>query len=391
MAYRTQGGHTIVTIMRPILPAELIPTRAGHRKFASAWRRHLGVLAILSVLLLAGFSACTQSSPNASHPPATVAVPSNAEALQQAIINVINMVQPSVVEITGQSRQGGSIGSGEILNTNGYIVTNEHVVGGFSALTVQLSDGKQYPATLVGKDPQDDLAVVKIQAADLRPISIADSDKVQVGEFSIAIGSPLGLQQSATIGIVSALDRSASTTTSHLIGLIQTSAPINPGNSGGALVNLQGQLIGVPTLAAANPETGVAANGIGFAIPSNRVTFIADQIIKYGRVVNSGQGYLGIQGIDVTPNIAAAYHLSVKTGVLVSRFSNDAAGKSPAQVAGVRIGDIILDVNGQLVTHSGELSSALLALAPGTKIKLTIQRGTSKRTIPVTLGERPPT
>ena len=379
-----------MTIMRPILFAELILTRAGHQKLASAWTRHL-VLATLGVLLLAGLSACNLFSPNASHPTATVAVPPNAEALQQAIINVINMVQPSVVEITGQSSQGESIGSGEILNTNGYIVTNEHVVGGFSALVVQLSDGKQYPATLVGKDPQDDLAVVKIRAADLRPINIANSNRVQVGEFSIAIGSPLGLQQSATIGIVSALDRSASTTTSHLIGLIQTSAPINPGNSGGALVNLQGQLIGVPTLAAANPETGVAANGIGFAIPSNRVTFIADQIIKYGKVVNSGQGYLGIQGISVTPNIAAAYNLSVQTGVLVSGFSNDASGKSPAQVAGIRIGDIILDVDGQPVSNSGELSSALLALAPGTKVKLTIQRGAAKRTIPVTLGERPPT
>ena len=275
--------------MRLMLPAELIPTRSCYQKFATAWSRHLGVLATLSVLL-AGFAACNQSSSSASHPPATVQVPPSADALQETVINVINTVQPSVVEITGQSSQGGSIGSGEILNANGYIVTNEHVVGGFSALAVQLSNGKVYPATLVGKDPQDDLAVVKIQAANLHPINIADSNKVQVGEFAIAIGSPLGLNQSATIGIVSALNRNAGTSTSRLIGLIQTSAPINPGNSGGALVNLQGQLIGVPTLAAANPETGTAANGIGFAIPSNRVTFIADQIIKFGRVVNSGQG-----------------------------------------------------------------------------------------------------
>jgi putative serine protease PepD len=374
--------------MRPMLPAALIHTRSSHQKFTMTWIWHLSLLATLSVLL-AVFTACNQSSPTVSHPSATVAVPPNAEALQQTVINVINTVQPSVVEIIGQSSQGGSIGSGEILNTNGYIVTNEHVVGGYSALAVQLSDGKQYPATLVGKDPQDDLAVVKIRAADLRPINIANSNKVQVGEFSIAIGSPLGLQQSATIGIVSALDRTASTATSHLIGLIQTSAPINPGNSGGALVNLQGQLIGVPTLAAANPETGTAANGIGFAIPSNRVTFIADQIIKYGKVVNSGQGYLGIQGVDVTPNIAAAYDLPVKTGVLVSGFSNDASGKSPAQVAGVRVGDIIVGVNGQPVANNGELASILLALAPGTKIKVTIQRGASKQTITATLGERP--
>jgi S1-C subfamily serine protease len=355
--------------------------------------RRLAVLVSLSLLLLAGFAACNQSSTSVNQASATVAVPPSAQALQQTVITVINTVQPSVVEVVGQSSQGGSIGSGEILDTSGYIVTNDHVVHGFSTLAVQLYDGKQYPASLVGEDAQDDLAVLRIHAAGLRPIHVANSDKVEVGQFSIAIGSPLGLEQSATLGIVSALDRSASEASSGvalaLVGLIQTSAPINPGNSGGALVDLQGNLIGVPTLAAANPENGVAANGIGFAIASNRVMFVADQLIKHGKLVSSGQGYLGIQGVNVTPEIAAAYHLPVQSGVLVAGFSNDAAGKSPAQAAGIRTGDIIVDANGQAIVNSGALASSLLALTPGTKVKITVQRGSSQHTVTVTLGERP--
>ncbi|MGO8949951.1 MAG: S1C family serine protease [Ktedonobacterales bacterium] len=349
-------------------------------------------LVALCLLLVVGFVACNQST-SGSQASATVYVPPSAQDLQQTVINVINVAQPSVVQITGQSSQGGSVGSGEILDSNGYIVTNDHVVSGFSNLSVQLSDGKQYSASLVGASPQDDLAVVRIHASGLRPINIGNSNQVEVGQFAIALGSPLGLEQSATLGIVSALDRSAGEGSggpaSVLVGLIQTSAPINPGNSGGALVDLQGALIGVPTLAVANPESGAAANGIGFAIPSNRVTFVADQLIKYGKLINSGQGYLGIQAVDVTPNIASAYSLPVQSGILVSGFSNDAAGRSPAQQAGIQTSDIIVDVNGQPVANSSALASDLLALAPGTKITVTVVRGSSRPTIMVTLGERP--
>jgi S1-C subfamily serine protease len=355
--------------------------------------RGLGILLTLGFLLLASFAACNQSGTSANQQSATVVVPPSAQDLQQTVINVINVVQPSVVEVVGQSSQGGSIGSGEILDTSGHIVTNDHVVQGFSTLGVQLSNGKQYPASLVGEDAQDDLAVLRIRATGLRPIHIGNSDRVKVGQFSIAIGSPLGLEQSATIGIVSALDRSASEGSggpaSELVGLIQTSAPINPGNSGGALVDLQGNLVGVPTLAAANPENGAVANGIGFAIASNRVVFVADQLIRYGKLVRSGQGYLGIQGLDVTPEIASAYNLPVQSGVLVAGFSNDASGKSPAHEAGIQTGDIIVNVNGQPIANSGALASSLLALAPGTKVRMTVRRSTAQHTVTVTLGERP--
>ncbi|MGH2518038.1 MAG: S1C family serine protease, partial [Ktedonobacterales bacterium] len=200
-------------------------------------------------------------------------------------------------------------------------------------------------------------------------------------------------QQSATFGIVSALNRSASEAPNgpagELTGLIQTSAPINPGNSGGALVDLSGKLIGIPTLGATDPNSGGTANGIGFAIPSNRVQFVANQLMKNGHLVTTGQGFLGIIGEDVTPQLASAYNLPTQSGVLVTGFANDTAGASPAQKAGMQKSDIIVAVNGQQVTNNGDLAAALQSVSPGTQVTLTVQRGSSQQTIKVTLGERP--
>ena len=349
---------------------------------------------VLLALILAGCSLGSSSSPNGAGAVPTVAVPPAAQDLQQTVINVIHTVQPSVVQVMSSGNGGGGIGSGEIVSNDGYIVTNNHVVAGFNTFAVSLAGGAQpQSAQLIGTDPQDDLAVLKISASGLRPINFADSAKVQVGQFAVALGSPLGLQQSATFGIVSALNRNATENLNgqsfQLIGLIQTSAPINPGNSGGALVDLQGRLIGVPTLGAVNPESGTAANGIGFAIPSNRVKYVMDQLIKHGRLVNSGQGFIGIQGEDVTPDLASAYNLPVQSGVLVAGFANDASGSSPAQRAGVKQGDIITAVNGTAVSNSGDLAAALESQSPGTKVTLTVARGSGKQQIGVTLGQRP--
>ncbi|HEX8033718.1 MAG TPA: trypsin-like peptidase domain-containing protein [Ktedonobacterales bacterium] len=204
--------------------------------------------------------------------------------IEETTINVIQAVSPSVVQIQGRGVVGivGSVGSGEILTTSGYIVTNDHVVHGFPSLSVLLANGQQTSARLVGEASSEDLAVLKITASNLHPIAVGDSSQVRVGEYALALGSPLGLQQSATSGIVSALNRevheTVDGTTISISGLIQTSAPINPGNSGGALVNLKGDLIGIPTLAAVEPSTGVAANGIGFAISSNRMKTIVSQL-----------------------------------------------------------------------------------------------------------------
>ena len=359
------------------------------------------ILLLVVVLIAAGCSIDTTGNTAGNNTGSqlggsqTIDVPPAATDLQQTIIKVIAAVQPSVVEVQSSGGgSGGAIGSGEVITADGYIVTNDHVVRGFSSFTVALANGKQLPAKLIGEDPQDDLAVLKVDGQKLNPITLGDSSKLLVGQFAIAIGSPLGLTQSATFGIISALNRSAQEgaggPASVLTGLIQTSAPINPGNSGGALVDLQGRLIGVPTLGAVNPESGSSADGIGFAIPSNRVKFVADQLIKNGRLVNSGQGFLGVEGVDVTPSLAAANGLAVQQGVLIAGFANDASGKSPAQAAGLQTGDIIVAVNDQQVTGNGDLGSALISQQPGAKVTISYVRNSSQvRTVTVTLGERP--
>ncbi len=235
-----------------------------------------GVIALFGLVF--GVGAITSNSSNSSAPSGTT--------IEATTINVVKAVDPSVVQVQGRGSLptggGGSVGSGEILTTSGYIVTNDHVVHGQSRLSVLLANGQQATARLVGEAPSEDLAVLKISASNLKPIAVGDSSKVQVGEFALAIGSPLGLEQSSTSGIISALNREAREEVDGnvftLTGMIQTSAPINPGNSGGALVNLKGQLIGIPTLAAVEPSTGVAANGIGFAISSNRMQTIVGQL-----------------------------------------------------------------------------------------------------------------
>ena len=326
----------------------------------------------------------------------TVAVPAAATDLEQTVQTVqtvVQRVQPSVVEVQSSGNQDQSIGSGEAIATDGYIVTNDQVVRGFQRFDVVLASGQTLPATLVGEAPGADLAVLKVSATGLRPINLGDSNAVRVGTFVLAIGSTLGLDQSATFGIVSALNRSASEATegpaAMLTGLIQTSAPINPGNSGGALVNLRAELIGIPTLGASSADGTGAASGIGFAISSNRVKFITEQLIKSGRVTSTGQGFLGITGTDVTPDMATNYCLPIDHGVLISDFVPDAQGKSPAEQAGLRRGDIVLEINQTQVAGNGALAGILLSLAPGTRVDVTVRRGSSHQRTSVTLGERP--
>jgi S1-C subfamily serine protease len=233
----------------------------------------LGTVALFSVIFGIGAIASGGTS--------TASAPSGTD-IEATTIHVINTVDPSVVQVQARGSRGSGVGSGEILTRSGYIVTNDHVVRGLTSFTALLADGRRVPARLVGEAPTEDLAVLKISALNLRPIAVGDSSTVQVGEYALAIGSPLGLEQSATFGIISALSRQANADVDdHIItltGMIQTSAPINPGNSGGALVNLKGQLIGIPTLGAVETSSGVAANGIGFAISSNRMKAIVKQL-----------------------------------------------------------------------------------------------------------------
>lgn len=383
----------------PQPPFGSVPPEPQPRRPRRRWLPAL--LALVLLLVLAGgagaaieherdASAHTTVIGSTSAP--AISISSSTASLQQSVESVAKAVEPSVVKITSTGGQGEGVGSGDILTSSGYIVTNDHVVAGFTNFTVTLSNGKSYTATVVGQDPQDDLAVIKINATGLRPIAIANSSKATVGEFAVAVGNPLALQESATLGTVSAVNGSASEAPSgpagELTGLIQTTAPIAPGNSGGALVNLQGQMIGIPTLEETNPDTG-KASGIGYAISSNRAEYVAQQLIQHGTLTSSGQGFLGIQAQDVTPQVAAADGLSVQSGALVTGFANDVAGQSPAQQAGLQVGDVITAVNGQAVSSNSDLASALLSQAPGTSVSLTVARGSSTSTVKVTLGERP--
>ena len=250
------------------------------------------------------------------------------------------------------------LGSGIVFDTKGDIVTNDHVVTGSTTFTVTTSTGKRLTGTLVGTFAQDDLAVIKVSGGNLHPATFADSGKLQVGQIAMAVGNPLGLSSSVTEGIVSALNRQESEGTGVILQhAIQTSAPINPGNSGGALVDIQGRVIGIPTLAANDPQLGGAAAGIGFAIPSNTVTDIAGQLIKSGHVTNSHRAYLGVQIQD--------------TGTAVYVAALDPPG-GPAAKAGIVAGDFITAVNGTPTPTSEDLGTVLAGLKPGQTVKVSI-------------------
>jgi S1-C subfamily serine protease len=323
-----------------------------------------------------------------------VSVPGNTQSLQTSVENVVKAVLPSVVEITSTGQGQEAIGSGDILTKDGYIVTNDHVVDGFDSFTVTYANGNTATATVVGEAPQKDLAVIKVSATNLQPIAIGDSSKAQVGEFVVAIGTPLGNRNSATFGDISGLDRTESEApdgpADQLTGMIQTSAPIAPGNSGGALVDLNGALLGIPTLGSSSGGRGQpSTDNVGFAIPSSQVSTVAQQLIKSGSVPQQARGFLGVEVQNVTPDVAAANGLSVQQGALVTGFAPDTSGQSAAQAAGIEQGDVIVAVNGQQVTNETDLAAALASQGPGTTVAVSVVRGNGYLTFQVKLGQRP--
>lgn len=343
----------------------------------------------LASLLLAGCGATAtrsahstsraQGSGAAATQTTTTATPSQALlGLQSAYVAVVHKVGPSVVQIS--TRQ--DLGSGIIFNRQGDIVTNNHVVNGARRVTVTLANGHQYPGTVVSTFPPDDLAVIHITATGLQPAQFANSAALQVGDIVMAIGNPLGLQSSVSTGIISATGRTVSEPNGvTLPDVLQTSAAINPGNSGGALVDLAGQVVGIPTLAALDPQLGGGqAPGIGFAIPSNVVTDIAGQIARYGRVVHSNRAYLGIEVEDVIqPN-------GNPGGALVVRVVSG----GPAARAGLRAQEVILGIAGHPVGSAQTLTGLLAAMHPGQQVALQVQKPDgSKATLTVKLGQYP--
>jgi S1-C subfamily serine protease len=307
----------------------------------------------------------------------------NIEAVREA---AIAKVKPAVVQVNTPS----GLGSGVIVDKRGYIVTNNHVVENARSIQVVLSDGTKLTAQLTGTDPADDLAVLKINPpAHMAVATLGDSSKLSVGQSVLAIGNPLGITQTVTEGIISALGRTVSepaTQTSPgatIPNAIQTDAAINPGNSGGALIDLQGNLIGIPTLTAIDPEFNAPASGVGFAIPSNRVNLVVPQIINNGKVTHTGRAALGVEVATVDATMAQQDNLSVDHGLLIAQVVNG----GPAEQGGLQAGDVIVQVDNKDVADTSSLGDVLATKNPGDKVSVKIYRGNQQLTVTVTLGE----
>ena len=278
-----------------------------------------------------------------------------------------------------KDRREKALGSGVIVSPEGYILTNNHVVDGATDVKVTLSDKRELQARIVGTDPKTDVAVLKIEADNLKPLTIGDSSQVEVGDVAIAIGDPFGVGQTVTKGIISAKGRGGLGIEDYE-DFLQTDAPINPGNSGGALVNDRGELIGINTAIISHGSGG--SQGIGFAVPANLARQVMDQILKNGKVVRA---YLGILPQDVTPSMAKAFGAKEARGIVVG----DVSPSSPAQASGIQRGDILLEVNGKPVSDSNQLRMNISMMPPGTNVKLKVIRNGSQRDFSVKLAELP--
>jgi len=268
-------------------------------------------------------------------------------------------------------------GSGVIVTKDGYILTNNHVVDNADQLKVALNDGREFTATVIGKDPKSDIAVIKIDAKDLPFLTMADSDQSEVGDRVLAIGNPFGVGQTVTSGIISAKGRA--TMGLDYEDFIQTDAAINPGNSGGALVDAEGRLIGINT--AILSRSG-GSQGVGFAIPANLTRDVMTSLIKDGKVT---RGYLGVMIQDVTPALASEFKLKGGNGALVG----DVVPKGPADLAGLKDGDVITELNGKPVTDSRHLKLEVARLKPGETVPVNLLRDGRNQTLEVTLKELP--
>lgn len=332
------------------------------------------VLVIATAMVL--LAACTAGGTTTSNTPTANAPGQGVAGTEQVYENVVRTVLPSIVQITA----GASSGSGVIYDNRGDVVTNAHVVGDGTRFQVTLATGGEpMTANLVASYPPDDLAVIRINGRlPVGPAKFGDSSKLVVGQLALAMGNPLGLSGSVTEGIVSAVGRTVTESPGVTItDMVQTSAAINPGNSGGALVDSSGRVIGVPTLAATNQQSGGAAPGIGFAISSNNAKRIADQIIAYGRVTNSGRAALNITATSVVDPEGRPGGVGV-----VAVAPGGAADK-----AGIRAGDVITRLNRTPVPGVTQLNEALAPLAVGSTAQVTVLRDGHSSTLPITLGE----
>ncbi|MFV0401010.1 MAG: S1C family serine protease [Oscillospiraceae bacterium] len=326
----------------------------------------------------------SQTETETAKPQVQVAPVSSSDRTLTNVAEVVSMVSDSVVEVSTETKATNMFigeyvtagaGSGVILTEDGYIVTNDHVVEGATAITVRTSDGTEYEAKLIGTDSQTDLAVLKIEATGLNAVTLADSDSAVVGESAIVIGNPLGtLGGTVTDGIVSALDREI-TIGGQAMNLIQTSAAVNPGNSGGGLFNQEGQLLGVINA----KSSGSDIEGLGFAIPANTVKTVVDSLIDNGYV--AGRPELGIQAIEVNSEEAAYYYRVQDMGVYVAEVTRE---------NGLESGDRIIKINDTEIEAFADIQTTLEGMSAGDVVTVQVQRGTKKLDVEVTLGEKLP-
>jgi putative serine protease PepD len=329
----------------------------------------------------------TRSS-GSSVSPGTSAASSTASACP--VTSVADQVVPSVVTIAASGPGGGGTGSGEVIRSGGYILTNNHVISVAAAsggsVEVLFADGQTVPATITGRDPQTDLAVLKVQTSrQLKVISLGSSSSVKVGQPVVAIGAPLGLAGTVTSGIVSALDRTVQVPGENdrsalLVSAVQTDASINPGNSGGALVNCEGQLVGVPTAGATVPNSGGGSIGLGFAIPVDLAKSVADEIIATGRVTHA---FFGLQTVPIPPGAAA------QSGLPEGLYVQAVTPGGLAATAGLRPDDVITKIDGEPATSNLQLQELTLTKKPGDTVSIGYTREGRAATATVTLAAQP--
>ncbi len=363
--------------------------RRAHGKDSRRWLPWAAVGASLVFLGIVGgiIAAVNNPSPSSASTVSGSASPSTCD-----VTTVAAQVLPSVVTISARGSGGGGTGSGEVINSSGYIMTNNHVIANAAnggSVEVQFSDGATAPATITGRDPQTDLAVLKISTSQsLTPIDFGSSSSVDVGQGVVVLGAPLGLSNTVTSGIVSALDRTIQVPaendkTALLVSAVQTDAAINPGNSGGAMVNCAGQLIGVPSAGATVPtESGESSGGsigLGFAIPVDLAKTITDEIISTGSVTHA------FFGIVTLPTPSTADEGQTAQGL----FVRDVVPGGPSAQAGLRPGDVITSLNGQPATSNVQLQEITLTSKPGDKVSVGYSRNGNAATTTVTLGTQP--
>ena len=348
----------------------------------------LGVVGLLVAALIGGVVGGvivkeTWSSGNGS---GAAAANAGSSAAVCKAASVADQALPSVVTVRAAHGQQGGTGSGVVIRDGGYILTNNHVISvaaGGGTVSILRTDGETTEATIVGRDPLTDLAVIRAKdATDLSPISLGNSGSLQVGEPVVALGSPLGLTSTVTTGIVSALDRyvrvpSENGQAAHLVGAIQTDASINPGNSGGALVDCQARLVGINTAGATVPNGGGGSIGLGFAIPVDLARGIADELIDTGRVSRPS---FGMQLQTISPGLAQ------QTGAPAGLFVEAVTAGGPADSAGIRPGDIIVEVDGEPAESADALVVKTLRMKAGDTVRLTYVRSGASHTTVLTLA-----